>query len=194
MTESHFSTPHKNACCNQAVATVLTLYLPWKMSAGQQSCDWILSALSAVSLEQQRCYSPLRLLQHYPERNTDARAALLWQSNSHVTWQKRFNELQHTQHLAGRDVPNWHTLHTFAAETTSCPSIEVNWKLIRERLKRGGDTLCIRLHLMPVRLFWYLHGAQRGPGAWRRSPLVAVAQIIQSSCRQTWADAEMAFI
>lgn len=96
-----------------------------------------------VSLEQQCCYSLLHLLKHYPDRNTDARAALFWQSNSHVTWQKRFNELQHTQRLAGRDVPNWHTSHTFAPETTSCPSIEVNWKLIRERLKRGGDTLCI---------------------------------------------------
>lgn len=33
--------------------------------------------------------------------------------------------------------------HTSAPETSSCTRTDVNWKLITERLKRGGDTFCI---------------------------------------------------
>lgn len=89
------------------------------------------------------CHSLLHLLKHYPDRNTNAGAALFWQSNSYVTWQKLFNDLHHMQRLAGKDVTNWHTLQTFTPDALSCPSIEINWKLIRGRLKRGSDTLCI---------------------------------------------------
>lgn len=108
--------------------------------AVEDKCRAAIRWLNSVSLERQCvtvCYicshmilTGIRMLElHFPD----------W-SNSHVTWQKRFN---HLQPLAGKDDTHWQTLYFFAPETSSCPGIEVNWKLIRERLKRGADKLCI---------------------------------------------------
>lgn len=119
------------------------------MSVGQQSVLNSIKSINRshnvhVSLEQQCATACLQLLKRYPDRKADAGAALFltMELTCYMADEALMTCSTRSVWLAKMSQADTH-FHTSAPETSSCTRTEANWKLITERLKRGGDTFCI---------------------------------------------------